>query len=652
MGPDYSRYGKIKNATLGDGSRNVEDDTGVSRVENIGTRESGGGFCTNCGKELTGADKFCPGCGAPGGVKAATKPPGGKKRWPIIAVSIGAVVVILAIVAVILVLTLGGAPAVKLPHSEAELRQSVSTTENYLNSNGKKMLGDRAKDAPIFSVDANLDVKEHDIEGEQMVLFTNRTKDQLDKIVFRVYANSPSITGKKKGVEVSNATCDGAKVSAALKGSTLTIKFAKKLAPGGSTLVMFSFVEPLPLIKTDISPEETEPEGGFGLFGHTKDNTYNLGYWVPLVASYRDGKWDSREPSPNGDPADFECAFFNVGLSVPENYKVASTGMTTEVKTGGDKRVYGFAAGPARDFYSQASPNYEVKSKTVGETVVSSYYFKKDRKAGVDVVDYGANAIRQFSDHFGPYPYKRFNVVEGPLVGAAAGMEFTGQVLLASSLYEEKPISDIGPPEEFVAAGAGAGYQSQPEEHATFLEDVTAHEACHQWWALGVGNDALDNPWQDESLTNYCTCLYFKWQYGDSEYQFAIQQDLVAGYTYARQDYEIADAAANLPVAKYDDVTQYSMAVYGKGALFFNALNQKMGGAAFEKSLRDYYSDYVFLTATPEDLMNSFKANMKNKGEFDALFKRWMVEKHGDADILPMVQPQEQGMREELEPAA
>lgn len=283
-----------------------------------GARGSVGQFCTSCGKELTGADKFCPGCGAPTGEKKAVKAPGEKRRWPVIAISIGAVLVILAVVAIILVLTLGGAPAVKLPHSEAELRQSVSTAEKYLNSEGRKLLGDRAKSAPILSVDATLDVKQHDIEGEQIVLFTNRTKDQLDKIVFRVFANSPIITSKKKGVEVSNATCDGSKTTAVLKGSLLTVKFAKKLAPGASTLVKFSFVEPLPLIKTDINLEETpEPPGGFGLFGYTKDNTYNLGYWVPLVVSYRDGKWDSREPSPNGDPADFECAYFNVGLTVP-----------------------------------------------------------------------------------------------------------------------------------------------------------------------------------------------------------------------------------------------------------------------------------------------------------------------------------------------
>ena len=51
--------------------------------------------------------------------------------------------------------------------------------------------------------------------------------------------------------------------------------------------------------------------------------------------------------------------------------------------------------------------------------------------SGSKVLGFASDALNQYNKHFGPYPYKKFNVCEAPLGGSAGGMEFAGQVQIA-----------------------------------------------------------------------------------------------------------------------------------------------------------------------------------------------------------------------------
>ena len=42
-----------------------------------------------------------------------------------------------------------------------------------------------------------------------------------------------------------------------------------------------------------------------------------------------------------------------------------------------------------------------------------------------------------------------------------------------------------------------------------------AHEVGHQWFYNLVGNDVQQQPWLDESLTQFVTWQYFYDRYGD-----------------------------------------------------------------------------------------------------------------------------------------
>ncbi len=601
-------------------------------------------LCPGCGREYEGQlPAFCYSCGTRLG---STEPPPsaspGKSRTR------RRGVVALAAVLLLLILVAGGITAaillirknsgeVKLPATAAELKSSLKTCEGFLNEKGKTLAAGRTKGAAVYSVKARLNTTDYSVSGEETVLFTNKTNDNLDKVVFRVYSNDETVRGEGSGATVSNARAGGRETGASLNNSLLSVALPEALRPGAETLLSFSFNESVPEVQGGLTGLEGllggKQTGNYGAFGHEKD-TYDLGYLMPIVTTYRDGAWEAREVPPFGDASDYDCAYFNVSLDVPDGFRVVATGTRTGASGEGGRRTYAFAAGPVRDFTAQACPTYRVSSRQVGRTKVSSYYFEDSSEGGKKVMEFAANALKQYNNHIGPYPYTNLNVCEAPLANGAGGMEFAGQIQIAKMLYGgstgaklPKSLEDLGSDKlsELLNSLSGGLLGDT-------LEFTVAHEVCHQWWGIVVGSDSIGHPWMDEALTNYCSVLYYRWQHGEEAAKKQLDTQLVMTYS-ALGLLDGGDAVVDAPVTAFKNQEQYTAIVYAKGALFFNALEKQMGAAAFDKSLKSYYDKNAFLNATPDDLLQAFQSNASDPGAVAALQQRWLKEKHADEDI-------------------
>ena len=66
----------------------------------------------------------------------------------------------------------------------------------------------------------------------------------------------------------------------------------------------------------------------------------------------------------------------------------------------------------------------------------------------------------------------------------------------------------------------------------------------------------------------------------------------------------------------------YSRIVYSKGALFFQALRDEIGDEAFFKALQEYYLDFQFDIAKPDDLLNIFE-DVSGRS-LDGFFEKWL----------------------------
>jgi hypothetical protein len=607
--------------------------------------------CATCGREYTGSvPRFCLTCGTSladeirgvaSGVRAdaappATGPPAKKRGHTLIIVA--AVVVTLLVaggVAAAVIGLGGGEKAQPLPTTVAEMKASVQSDQDYLNSHWKTLAPGRVKGAPVYSVSTKLDTANFTLSGTERVLYTNTTTSSMNEVVIRIYAKSAVVNPGGAGASVFNVTADGKATASAFSGSLLHVKLPALLGAGSEVLVQFDFSEAIPEIAGGLGGLEQmlgqSTGGGYGVFGH--DSTvFDLGYFIPMVTTYGPTGWDKRDVPPIGDVSSYDCAYYNVALDVPSDYVVAAPGVAAGTSETGGRKVWSFRGGPMRDFSAQASAGYRVAKTTVGETTVCAYFLKDARDNGRKSLTYAASAIDAYNKQFGYYPYVGFNVCEAPLGGGAGGMEFAGQVQIAGLLYGSMSSltgSDNSEISNLLNSLGGSLLGGM-------LEFTIAHEVCHQWWGLTVGSDSITHPWQDESLTNYCSVLYFRWAHGEDAAKKQLDEEVSLPWTAAKLLGSSGDMVVDTPVSGFSNETQYSAVIYSKGALFFQALEKQMGADAFARSLKLYYDGWAFRLASPADLMACFTANGSAEA-IAALHRRWILETHADEDIASTV---------------
>jgi aminopeptidase N len=364
------------------------------------------------------------------------------------------------------------------------------------------------------------------------------------------------------------------------------VPLSSPLAPGERVVIGMEYVIDVP------------PEGGsnYGVFA-TVDDVLALAHFYPQVAVYADEGWDIGFPAPNADVTHADASFYLVRVNIPADQIVVASGIKVDSQTTGNEQALTFAAGPARDFYLASSDRYEVTSQTVGETTINSYGFPEFAERNEQVLGYASDAMEIFNDRFGPYPYTEFDVAPTP--NLALGVEYPGVAVVTSRLYD--PGAEL--------SGTPSGF---------FIESTVAHEVGHQWFYNAVGNDQVDEPWIDESLTQYATYLYHVDQYGERNAEGFRQSFLNRWDRVAQEEIPIG-----MPAGNYDGL-EYSAIVYGRGPLFFEALAEEMGQEVFAAFLRDYYQQNKWGLVDGEALKTLAEAHCGC--DLTALFEEWVGE--------------------------
>jgi hypothetical protein len=436
-------------------------------------------------------------------------------------------------------------------------------------------------DASRYFIQVTLDPdKPTNLNGVERVRYTNSEDVPLDEVYFRLYPNLPGYGGSMT-VErvVLNATPVETKLEAG--GSALRVPFDPPLAPGDVADMTLWFRETVP----------TDTAAGYGLYAYA-DDVYALAGFYPTIPVYDDEGWNVEVAPPYGDASFTDVAFYQVRLTVPQDLTVVTSGSTLETSANEDgTRTWVAVGGPMRDFYVAMSPDYEMVSQDVDGTRVNSYYRSAQDEGGELALRYVADALRVFSERFGPYPYAELDVVATPT--NAGGIEYPGAIVVAQGLYDQE---------------------------GGFFELAAVHEVAHQWWYGLVGNDQLDEPWLDESLTNYSAFLYYEDTAGEDAADLIKQRVFEGPYLTVQRDDR--DRGVGGPVDSFSE-RDYGAIVYGKGPLFFDALRAQLGDEAFFAALRDYLETHRYGVAYPDDLIAAFEETAGQ--QIDDLYGFWIL---------------------------
>jgi len=421
------------------------------------------------------------------------------------------------------------------------------------------------------------------ITGTEEVRYTNAETVPLNEVRFRLF---PNILGGE--MMISNLKVDGGSVMPKyeLENSLMTVPFSSALGPNQSVVIQMDFAVTVPQTL----------ESNYGVLAYAED-VLALAHAYPMIAVYDDEGWNAEIPPESGDVTYADASFYIVRVHAPKDVVLVTSGREVRRDEAGQVQTLVAASGPARDFYLVASPLYEELSQTFGEVTIHSYAPPESRDGAQLALEVASQAIEDFSARYAPYPYTELDIVATPTL--AGGIEYPGVIALTSRRYDVES-DDTGASSKVV------------------LEGITAHEAAHQWFYNLVGDDQLDDPWLDESLTQFATLQYYADEYGaDGEAGF--RSSLEGRWANAGN----AKIPIGLPVAAYSE-QEYGAIVYGRGPLFFVALRDEMGKEVFDSFIKDYTETLSWDIATPEKL--KLMAEEHCSCDLTSLFEEWVYE--------------------------
>ncbi|MDT8307131.1 MAG: M1 family metallopeptidase [Anaerolineae bacterium] len=433
--------------------------------------------------------------------------------------------------------------------------------------------------ATVYHMDVRIDQSLALLEGMQELRYANAEDVALEELYFRLY---PNLMGG--AIAVEELLVNGVPVTPGyeLAASALRVPLPVPLQPGEQVVLRLEFTVTVP---------QGEGGGHYGTF-ILDEEILALAHFYPIVAVYDDEGWNLEIPPEGGDMVYSDSAFYRVRVTAPAGLTLAASGVAISSESDGRQQEVTYVAGPMRDFYLVASERFGRTSQTVGETELHSYTYPGLMAAGEYVLETAAAALKTYERYFGPYPFTELDLASTPTL--ALGVEYPGIVVNALRMYDP----------------------SNRTYTPVMLESTTAHEVAHQWFYSTVGNDQLDEPWIDEALAQFSTMLYFEDAYG-AEGRNGYRESLLGRW----QRVDLEPVPVGMPVAAYSGA-EYGAIVYGRGPLFFEALEEEIGAEAFAQFLRDFYETHTWGIATTESLQATAEAACDC--DLEALFAEWI----------------------------
>jgi len=283
---------------------------------------------------------------------------------------------------------------------------------------------------------------------------------------------------------------------------------------------------------------------------------------------------------------------FSVYTITPIGYESVTQGerISHEIKQD-DLHVQWRNVHPADSLILQAGP-YTIGEDEVDGVKIFTYFFKGGESLSNLYLRKSKQYIGMYNKLLGPYPYKKFAVVENFF---ETGYGMPSWTLLGKTVVRLPFIPDTSLP----------------------------HEICHNWWGNGVFIDYSFGNWC-EGLTVYCADYLLKKKQpgGDADYRRQTNRDY-SSYVKDKNDFPLTEFRS-----RHNPATR--AVGYGKAMMVFHDLQRKVGEEPFFRSLRRFMSDFRFQSAHWKDLLGVFESD--HGLDLSGFFPQW-IERSGAPEL-------------------
>jgi aminopeptidase N len=263
-----------------------------------------------------------------------------------------------------------------------------------------------------------------------------------------------------------------------------------------------------------------------------------------------------------------ELLSFSLETQIPSPWKTLSQGDQTLSKQEGKVQISRWDSPEPQDSIYLIGANFEIYERQAGKVKAQAWLRSPDESLSNRYLEVTAQYLEMYRKLLGPYPYKKFALVENFWETGYGMPSFT---LLGSKIIRFPFI----------------------------LHSSYPHEILHNWWGNGVFVDYENGNWC-EGLTAYLADHLIQEQRGQG---LAYRRAALQGYT------NYASESKDFPLTEFR--SRHSSATqavgYGKCLMFFHMLRRKLGDQIFSKALQDFYRSNRFKQASFKDIQDSFE---------------------------------------------
>lgn len=241
---------------------------------------------------------------------------------------------------------------------------------------------------------------------------------------------------------------------------------------------------------------------------------------------------------------------------------------------------------PLREISLVASKRYKVSRGRAGSVDILTYFFAEDEQLASNYIEQTKKYLKLYEGLIGPFPYKRFSIVENPFPTGYSMPTFT---LLGQNVVRLPFIT----------------------------ETSLGHEIVHQWFGGVVEVDPERGNWAEGLATYLADYLYQEEKGAGATYRKAL---LTEYQSYVNKENEY-------PLSHFRGRTDsLSKAIgYDKGAMVFHMLRKSMGDESFYRALRYFLTSERHKMVGWQEIRKAFE---KESGKsLTSYFTQWVREK-------------------------
>jgi len=494
-----------------------------------------------------------------------------------------------------------------------------------------------------YDIKASLDTTSKTLTGSLKLKYTNNSPDSLRFIWLQVEQNA----FRDKSLNSFIFPQESRFGARGFEGGDVIDRFDQLLGSRrvsvkrrpNETTMKVDLAEPLAPGKVatfDVAWHFLIPEHGADRMGR-EGSLYELAQWYPRVSVYDDLRGWNTEPYLGQGEFYLEYGDFNVEITLPSGYIVASTGTLTnardvltstqiarlaqaiksatpvnivtlaEIQSGAARPkgtagtlTWKFSAKMVRDVAWAASPEYLWDASGWNGILAQAYYRPSAIDPWKDAADQTRMSLDEYSTRWYKYPWPQMSAVEGPI----SGMEYPMLVMEAKS----------------------------NDKYDLF--NVVTHEIGHNWFPMLVGSNERVYMWQDEGFNTFINTFSEARRYperGDQMTRALGERQYVEGAQAQNVDMPIDVMPDRI------DPRLLGLAAYVKPSVGLQLLRQEiMGPAAFDDAFRTYIERWAYKHPSPAD----FYRTMEDVGgkRLDWFWREWFKENpHFDQAIDTVV---------------